>query len=164
MLSKEVWSTIFCVFGSIEPRSSWSLAKILIMQIWLISKCLIIIIIIYILVGLGLFNGISTHYGLFNAKIWLISKYLIIIIIIYILVWLGLFNGISTHYGLFNAKIWLISKCLIMIIYFFNISLQSYFFSCTFLFMIIICLHTVIWFQRFLSNTNNYMGFSDYFY
>ena len=72
------------------------------------------------------------------------------------LIWFGLFKSIVTPYGLFNAKIWYISKCLI-------INILSIFHCCHFFFnhnifylvIIIICLNTVIWYQVFLSNTNN---------
>ena len=67
---------------------------------------------------------------------------------------LGLINGISTSYGLFNAAIWVICKCLIVIITIFSM------FHCIFwkiapVFSIIVWLYRVIWYQVFLSNTNN---------
>ena len=69
-----------------------------------------------------------------------------------------LFNGIAIFYGLFNAKIWFIFKCFIIFIttFLFSIFHCNHFLIVLFyLSIIIICLHSMIWYQVFLSNTNN---------
>ena len=60
----------------------------------------------------------------------------------------GLFNDISTFYGLFNAEIWCMSTVLLILCIIFKFSLLKSL-------SIIICIHTVIWYQVFLSNANN---------
>ena len=75
------------------------------------------------LVGFGLFNGISTLYGLFNAEIGFTSECSIIIITIYKISLIYLFNGISTPNGSFNAKFGFTSECFIIIITINKISL-----------------------------------------
>ena len=62
----------------------------------------------FVKVWFGLFNSISTPYGLFHAIIWFLCKGL---------VWFGLFNSISTPNGLSNANIWFLCKGLVWFIY-----------------------------------------------
>ena len=71
-------------------------------------------------------------------------------------IWFGLFDIISTPYGLFNTEIWFVCKCLIIITLYFQCSIPSYFLNCTFLYIYYnIYLHTILWYQVLLSNTNN---------
>ena len=118
---------------------------------------------------LYLLDGISTLYGLFNAKIKFISKCLITIEeskrreinkggerkgqcgLIY------LFKGISTPYGLFNAKIRLISKFLITIITIFSIS-NSIFLNYFFL-SVTNCFNIVIMAQNWAKSTRKQINY-----
>ena len=111
------------------------------------------------------FNGISTLYGLFNAKIWFIYKWLEVIITIFFMFHWIFFSKVHFLVFCFHTVKWFQvffynTKNLHAVIWFQVLLSNTNNFHAVIWFQVFLSntnnLHAVLWFQVFLSNTNNF--------